>query len=174
MRWRKDRRPLWRRLLAGVPPSFWVLGPLTAIAAVWVWDGPPAGLARIVRDVAPAPAHDAERSGFARCGSGPRHTCVIDGDTFWYRGTKIRISDINTPETSGAGCAYERDLGERATQRLVALLNAGPFTIEPDVREVDRYGRSLARVTREGASLGAVLVAEGLAEPWQGYRRDWC
>ncbi|WP_156318214.1 hypothetical protein [Porphyrobacter sp. AAP60] len=37
-----------------------------------------------------------------------------------------------------------------------------------------KQGRSLMLVTRDGASLGAVLVREGLAEQWGGVRRAWC
>ena len=36
------------------------------------------------------------------------------------------------------------------------------------------YGRKLRQITRGGTSLGEVLVAEGLAERWIGYRRNWC
>lgn len=111
---------------------------------------------------------------FALCAPGPRTTCVVDGDTFWLDGEKIRIADINAPETHEAGCLAERELGERATRRLVALLNAGPFTLETQGRAKDRYGRSLRIVVREGRSLGAELVTEGLAEPWRGRRSDWC
>ncbi len=111
---------------------------------------------------------------FARCGAGRRIHCVVDGDTFWHAGAKIRIADINTPETSRPGCAEEARLGARATARLTQLLNAGPFTLDQQGRDVDRYGRRLRIVTRGGTSLGAVLVAEGLAEAWTGSRRDWC
>jgi endonuclease YncB( thermonuclease family) len=112
--------------------------------------------------------------GFARCGSGPRVSCVVDGDTFWYRGVKIRIADINTPEVSEPHCPAEARLGERATRRLVALLNQGPFTLVRTDRDTDRYSRLLRIVTRNGESLGDVLVAEGLAERWKGYRGSWC
>ena len=43
-----------------------------------------------------------------------------------------------------------------------------------DGRATDRYGRQLRVVTRGGRSLGDVLVAEGLARPWEGSRRPWC
>lgn len=119
-------------------------------------------------------AADPERASFAACTGAPRVTCVVDGDTIWYRGDKIRISDINTPEVSQPGCAAERALGEQARQRLTALLNAGPFTLEASGRDIDRYGRLLRVIRRDGQSLGAVLVAEGLAEDWQGRRGDWC
>lgn len=111
---------------------------------------------------------------FGRCGAARRISCVVDGDTFWHAGAKIRIADINTPETSRPGCADEARLGARAALRLTQLLNAGPFALEQQGRGTDRYGRQLRTVTRGGASLGAVLVAEGLAETWTGRRRDCC
>ena len=111
---------------------------------------------------------------FALCAEGPRTTCVVDGDTFWLQGEKVRIADINAPETHSADCPAEQALGERATRRLIGLLNAGPFTLDTAGRATDRYGRSLRIVHRGGRSLGAQLVAEGLAEPWRGRRSDWC
>jgi endonuclease YncB( thermonuclease family) len=117
---------------------------------------------------------DSESAQFSVCGPGRRFTCVVDGDTFWYRGAKIRIADINTPEVSSPHCAAEAALGARATGRLVELLNAGPFTLAAIDRDTDRYGRQLRVVTRGGASVGRALVDEGLAEPWQGFRREWC
>ena len=111
---------------------------------------------------------------FALCAEGPRTTCVVDGDTFWLNGEKVRIVDINAPATHGAACAAEAALGERAKRRLAELLNSGPVRLESAGRDRDRYGRLLRRVTRDGQSLGERLVAEGLAEPWQGRRSDWC
>ncbi|MEC7819608.1 MAG: thermonuclease family protein [Pseudomonadota bacterium] len=101
---------------------------------------------------------------------------MIDGDTIWLNGDKIRIADINTPETSEPACAYEAQLGAQATARLTQLLNQGAFAVapNPDGRDEDQYGRKLRVLTRGGESLGDTLVAEGLAEEWQGYRREWC
>ena len=121
-----------------------------------------------------AASADAVQARFEPCGSAKRVTCIVDGDTFWYAGTKIRMADINTPETANPSCAYEAALGARAKLRLAQLLNAGPFTLEVRGREVDRYGRALRVVTRNGISLGAKLADEGLAEIWQGKRGDWC
>jgi endonuclease YncB( thermonuclease family) len=111
---------------------------------------------------------------FTVCSSSPRITCVVDGDTFWLNGEKVRIADINAPETSRPGCIFEAELGERAKLRLLALLNSGRFELERGPRDRDRYGRLLRTVRQRGRSLGAVLVAEGLAEPWRGRRSDWC
>ena len=105
------------------------------------------------------------------CASGPRDNCVHDGDTFWLDGEKVRIADIDAPELQ-ARCARERDLALAARNRLLALLNAGPFTLRRSSR--DRYGRTLAVVWSAGRSVGGVLVAEGLARQWDGVRRSWC
>lgn len=110
---------------------------------------------------------------FTLCSSAPRITCVVDGDTFWLQGEKIRISDINAPETSQPGCTYDAALGQRAKLRLTALLIGGRIELVAADRERDRYGRLLREVRRDGRSLGAVLIAEGLAEPWRGKRSDW-
>jgi endonuclease YncB( thermonuclease family) len=111
---------------------------------------------------------------FTLCGDRQRINCVVDGDTFWFRRQKIRVADIDAPELSPPQCASERRKGEAAKQRLMTLLNAGPFSLSIGVRAEDRYGRKLRIVTREGRSLGEVLVDEGLARRWDGTRRPWC
>ena len=111
---------------------------------------------------------------FTLCGDAPRTNCVVDGDTFWMNGVKVRLADINAPETEQAGCKSERDLGNKAKGRLLTLLNNGPFTLEIEGRDTDRYGRALRVAKRGGQSIGAQLVKEGLAEPWRGRRSDWC
>lgn len=99
---------------------------------------------------------------------------VVDGDTFWHDGEKIRIADIDTPEVRGR-CADERRLAARATDRMAELLLAGPFELQPiPGRDEDRYGRKLRVVTRAGRSLGDQLVSEGLARTWTGRRQPWC
>lgn len=121
-----------------------------------------------------ATGSDTERASFSLCGQGPRVNCVVDGDTLYYQGVKIRIADIDTPETNPPRCAEEGRLGNAATQRLLQLANAGPFTLQSIDRDEDRYGRKLRVLTRKGESLGGVLVAEGLARWYQGGRRPWC
>lgn len=111
---------------------------------------------------------------FPLCTGGVRGTCVVDGDTFWLDGLKYRIADIDTPEVSKPSCAAEKALGDRATLRLAELLNAGAFTLEPADRDEDRYGRKLRILNRDGASIGGVLVGEGLAHRWDGRKHSWC
>ncbi|HEY0626722.1 MAG TPA: thermonuclease family protein [Allosphingosinicella sp.] len=103
----------------------------------------------------------------------PSAVTIIDGDTFRYRGDKIRIADIDTPEMEGR-CAYEAQLAARATARMEELLTAGPFEMHGVDRDEDQYGRKLRVVTRDGQSLGDQLVAEGLARTWAGRREPWC
>ncbi len=143
-----------------------VLAALAGLGALAIW--PEQGEAQ--------DAGGSERALFPICKGPVRVTCVVDGDTIWYRGTKIRIADIDTPEVSQPGCPRERELGRRATERLRQLLNAGAFRLDipPDGRSRDRFGRELRIVTRNGQSLGAVLVREGLATRWGGPRRAWC
>ncbi|GAA4049191.1 thermonuclease family protein [Parerythrobacter jejuensis] len=153
-------------------PILLVALPLAAFTAVFLLGGPPSSLAVPAARVAP----DREVATFPICGRGPRITCVVDGDTIWYRGDKIRIADIDTPEVSKPGCAREARLGSKATRRLQAMLNADAFTLapNPDGRDRDKYGRLLRVVTRDGASVGDRLVSEGLAERWGGPTVAWC
>ncbi|HVP85483.1 MAG TPA: thermonuclease family protein [Rhizomicrobium sp.] len=128
-----------------------------------------------VEQNAPAKETELASASMPLCHGWPRVNCVIDGDTIWYQGEKIRIADINAPETHDPQCSYEADLGRRATNRMIQLLNAGPFEIvTTGERDHDVYGRKLRVIERNGSSLGMVLVNEGLAERWQGYRRNWC
>ncbi|WP_271439926.1 thermonuclease family protein [Pontixanthobacter luteolus] len=116
---------------------------------------------------------DAVEATFEKCGSAKRVTCIVDGDTFWHDGTKVRIADVNTPETSLPSCPRERELGNRATARMQTLLNEGPFQLVRAGRDEDRYGRKLRVAMRGGKSLGGILVNEGLAESWTGRRKNW-
>lgn len=108
---------------------------------------------------------------FPICGDGRRVTCVVDGDTFWLDRVKYCVADIDAPEVSNPRCNTEARLAEASTRRLAQFLNAVPFQLE--TRGKDRYGRTLAIVSRSGYSFGARLVREGLARDW-GDRRGWC
>lgn len=111
---------------------------------------------------------------FELCGI-TRRTCVVDGDTFWLEGEKIRIADIDTPEISEPKCDFEYQLGMKATYRLRDLLNEGAFEVRPiGNRDEDRFGRKLRVIVRHGQSLGDQLVSEGLARTWTGRREPWC
>lgn len=111
---------------------------------------------------------------FERCRRDVAAPCVIDGDTLDLGKDRIRIADIDTPEIFSPACPAEKERGEIATWRMLALLNAGPFKLARGERDRDRYGRKLRVILRENRSLGEILVAEGLAERWGGSKIDWC
>jgi len=112
---------------------------------------------------------------FQICASAVRINCVVEGDTLWYEGKKIRVEDIDAPEIAHPKCASEEALGQRAKYRFLELMNAGPFKlVRHGDRDTDRYGRLLRVVERDGQSLGMILVNEGLARRWDGRRHPWC
>jgi hypothetical protein len=115
-----------------------------------------------------------ERVSFGYCHTGGGYDCVVDGDTIWLRGEKIRIADIDAPETHDYRCAYEKSLGDQATRRLHELLESGTISLERIDRDEDRYGRKLRIVLVDGTSVGDTLVNEGLARYYGKGRRPWC
>lgn len=112
---------------------------------------------------------------FGLCHSSYANDCVIDGDTIQYRGQRIRMIDYDAPEVGEPKCASEAALGDRATLRLLDLLNGGRVEVRSaGSRDEDRYGRKLRLVLVDGRSVGDTLTAEGLAWPWEGHRHFWC
>lgn len=104
-----------------------------------------------------------------------RKIYMIDGDTIAISDQRFRLVGFDTPETRHAECSYELALGNEATRRARQLVeNAGivDLIVLPGR---DKYGRGLARLLIQGEDLGSRLIAEGLARPYQGGRRQsWC
>lgn len=99
---------------------------------------------------------------------------VIDGDTFRYGNERIRIADIDAPEIDPPQCQREAELGLRAANRLRQILAQGRIELRRSGRDEDEHGRKLRTVTRNGRSVGDMLVAEGLARPYESGRQPWC
>jgi endonuclease YncB( thermonuclease family) len=80
----------------------------------------------------PNTAVSAERvvlpSAIRKCETAKRITCVVDGDTLWLNGDKIRVADIDTPEITEPKCASELMRGNKATDRFITLINQGPLS----------------------------------------------
>jgi micrococcal nuclease len=108
----------------------------------------------------------------AMCKGFFRVSCVVDGDTIWLEGEKIRIRDLDTPEISKADCPEELRLAADATATLIALLNDNDWTVERDGQ--DRYQRTLARIMINGASVADPMIAAGVAIKWEGKTGKWC
>ena len=194
--WQLKRRYAWRRttrkrwvvvagLFGAAIAGWFAADPRPGAVVEWLSD--PGRVIASTRDIvlrrgAPVSGPDLLRpQGVARSGDfqlclGWRlQNCVIDGDTIRYGGVKIRLADIDTPEIFSPKCGSEAALGQQATERLLELINAGPFELAPaGSRDEDRYGRKLRTIERNGRSLGDTLVAEGLARRWDGARRSWC
>lgn len=99
---------------------------------------------------------------------------VVDGDTLDVRGERIRISNIDTPETGErAQCWAEASLGEAATRDMERQVQFAR-SLEILREGQDRYGRTLARITIDGEDLGERMVTAGLAARWTGRQWDWC
>lgn len=112
---------------------------------------------------------------FYFCGTSGLDNCVMSGDTFWYKKTKIVLADISAPKTEGAGCRQERDRGFAAKVRLKDLLSSGHFDLETLKAEASGNAPGVMRVaTRDGRSLGSILVSEGLAKPRMARQQSWC
>lgn len=141
----------------------------TAYGVGWL-DGPWKGeTAQALVSEAPG-----DSASFGHCHIGGGYNCVVDGDTIWFKGEKIRIADIDAPETHDYRCASEKSLGDRATNRLHDLLETGPITLQSIDRDEDTYGRKLRIVLVSGESVGDTLVGEGLARHYGSGRRPWC
>ncbi|ASY63547.1 putative transmembrane protein [Sinorhizobium sojae CCBAU 05684] len=134
----------------------------------------PPPMERPVEQAAPLPARSADSATFYFCGI--RHdNCVIDGDSFLFNGERILIADIDAPETKLAKCDEERSRGAHAKARLRELLNAGQFTVIDAAADfVDGEAGKRRLVMRNGKSLGAVLIAEGLVRKRASRPTAWC
>lgn len=164
---RRRKRRAWQNL----PLVPLLYGVLIVVAAASVRE---TGVASFLLDPPSPIVGSVSPQSFGLCAGGVRKTCVVDGDTFWLDGTKIRIADINTPEVSDPQCSAEAALGRKASQRLAELLSGAPLDLRAADRDEDQYGRKLRVVERDGLSIGQLLVAEGLAHEWRGRRESWC
>lgn len=93
---------------------------------------------------------------------------VHDGDTLTLldanrHQTKIRLAEIDTPESA-------QPYGSRAKQALSDLVFGKDVIVE--VREQDRYGRSVGRVYVDSTDVNAALVASGAAWVYRQYSHD--
>lgn len=111
---------------------------------------------------------------------------AIDGDTIHdgHRTQGYRLFGIDTPELARAKCSAEKALGLAASARVQGLLDAArevrAFPAwNPKGRPdwpTDGFERRIARIEIDGKDLGELLLAEGLAKPYdgEGEHPDWC
>jgi endonuclease YncB( thermonuclease family) len=93
---------------------------------------------------------------------------ITDGDTLTVltqrrEEVRIRLSDIDSPER---GQPY----GERSRQALAGL--AFGRSVVVDVRDTDRYGRTVARIHAGPLDVNAEMVRQGAAWVYRRYSDD--
>ena len=92
---------------------------------------------------------------------------VTDGDTIAVmhagRAVRVRLEGIDCPERG-------QDFGQRAKQFTSDMAFGKEAVV--GVRNVDRYGRLVARVTVDGEDVSLALVRSGLAWHYTKYSRD--
>jgi endonuclease YncB( thermonuclease family) len=100
---------------------------------------------------------------------------VVDGDTIWLHGTNLRLQSYDTPEPYDDICGGQKEvtLAKKASARLLALLNASPFTVE--TFGVDDTGkRTLATIKIKERDVGDILIADRLARRGPDGDEWWC
>lgn len=106
-----------------------------------------------------------------------RHiTCIYDGDTGWENGVKWRLLDVDAPEIADATCSKELDLAHRSRDRLIALMRDG-YSIRWSGKGDGRGKRArqlVDVVLSDGRNVAAILIHEGLAQPWPNRGNVWC
>ena len=90
---------------------------------------------------------------------------VVDGDTVQIGVERIRLVNVDAPESWRPHCDRERALGIAAKERLRELLDGGTVTFTPT--GVDRYSRTLAYVRVDRADVGEILIQENHALRWK-------
>lgn len=96
-------------------------------------------------------------------------TRVVDGDTYdatidlgfkTFTKQRLRLKDINTPETWRPKSDAEREHGERATEFVVSLIEGQEVTLTSVKSAV--YARWEAYITiPNGSDLGTLIVENG-------------
>ena len=95
----------------------------------------------------------------------PTVAYVHDGDTLRLDdGRRVRLLQIDTPEL-GSGDCYSR----KARTALLTLTPVGSRVVleaDPSLDKIDRYGRLLRYIRRDGTNVNLELVRQGAAAPY--------
>jgi endonuclease YncB( thermonuclease family) len=97
---------------------------------------------------------------------------IIDGDTLEIHGTRIRLWEIDAPESSQL-CRNDGSLhyqcGAKAANELDGFIARRPIDCVPV--SLDQYRRTVATCSVDGADLAEWLVRNGLALDWPQYSK---
>ena len=150
----------WTGLAAFVTTGGWPAQPGAPASADLVASGAALSVDALPADALPADALAGRVS-------------VVDGDTLDLHGIRIRLHAVDAPE-SAQPCFVASDsvrCGQRAAMALDGWIANRPVVCIR--RDVDRYGRVVARCTVDGADMGAWLVRSGHAIAYRRYGTDY-
>lgn len=99
---------------------------------------------------------------------------IIDGDTLEIHGQRIRLHAVDAPE-SRQTCQRANGSSWRCGAEAARALDAfvGRATVSCTRKDVDRYGRLVARCSARGQDLGAWMVREGWAVAYRRYGKAY-
>jgi micrococcal nuclease len=90
---------------------------------------------------------------------------VLDGDTIVLEdGRHVRLVQLDAPETDVRECYA--DHAKTTLYRLIPPGTGVEIETDPSLDKVDRYGRTLAYVKKNGININVELVRKGAAAPW--------
>jgi endonuclease YncB( thermonuclease family) len=98
---------------------------------------------------------------------------VIDGDTIEIHGTRIRLHGIDAPE-SGQACTTQGKTyrcGQQAAFALADKIKGG--AVECRKKDLDQYGRIVARCSVRDEDINGWMVAQGWALAYRQYSMDY-
>jgi endonuclease YncB( thermonuclease family) len=99
---------------------------------------------------------------------------VIDGDTLDVGGTRVRLHGIDAVEAQQT-CRTEQGVewpcGAWVKAEVTRIYDGARANCA--TRDIDRYGRAVARCTVAGKDIGAALVSAGLATAYRLYSKDY-
>lgn len=98
---------------------------------------------------------------------------VIDGDTLRIGETRVRLHAVDAFESDQVcdGPDGPWSCGRAATEALQARI--GGRTVSCEVRDIDRYGRSVSRCEHAGVDPARELVEAGLALAYRRFGSDY-
>jgi len=95
---------------------------------------------------------------------------IIDGDTIKLAtGQSVRLLQIDTPEMRGSEC-YSLE-SSQALAKLLTIKGKRKITTDPNLEEVDRYGRLLRYLFIGKTNVNLKMVELGAAAPYF-YRKE--
>ena len=94
---------------------------------------------------------------------------VVDGDTIFLNGKKIRFSGIDTPELKQTCMKGGEEVGCGMTAKMLLIKKIGNNTPECISEGKDAYKRTLAECFVNGESLSKFLVRSGYAFAFRKY-----